>query len=108
MLSTTGAPNPGPVELPASRQTGGTVAIESEVLVVGGGLAGLTSALAAARTGADTRLVSYKQSTLRNASGLVDVLGYTPEGDGPLVDPYGAITDLPADHPYRTDRKSVV
>jgi glycerol-3-phosphate dehydrogenase subunit B len=78
------------------------VAIESDVLVVGGGLAGLTSALAAARAGADTRLVSYKQSTLRNASGLVDLLGYTPDGDGPLVDPYDAIPDLPTTHPYRT------
>jgi len=78
------------------------VAIESEVLVVGGGLAGLTSALAAARAGADTRLVSYKQSTLRHASGLVDVLGYTPDGEGPVVDPYAAIPDLPEAHPYRT------
>jgi glycerol-3-phosphate dehydrogenase subunit B len=78
------------------------MAIESEVLVVGGGLAGLTSALAAARDGADVRLVSYKQSTLRNASGLVDVLGYTPDGEGPLVDPYDAIPTLPAEHPYRT------
>jgi len=78
------------------------MAIESEVLVVGGGLAGLTSAIAAARQGADTRLVSYKQSTLRNASGLVDVLGYTPDGTGPVVDPYEAIPDLPAAHPYRT------
>ena len=78
------------------------MAIESEVLVVGGGLAGLTSALAAARDGADVRLVSYKQSTLRNASGLVDVLGYTPDGEGPLVDPYDAIPALPAEHPYRT------
>jgi glycerol-3-phosphate dehydrogenase subunit B len=78
------------------------VAIESEVLVVGGGLAGLTSAIAAARAGADVRLVSYKQSTLRNASGLVDVLGYTPDGDGPLVDPYDAIPNLPDEHPYRT------
>ncbi|MFC7132013.1 MULTISPECIES: glycerol-3-phosphate dehydrogenase subunit GlpB [Salinibaculum] len=78
------------------------MAIESEVLVVGGGLAGLTGALSAARAGADVRLVSYKQSTLRNASGLVDVLGYTPDGDGPLVDPYAAIPDLPERHPYRT------
>jgi len=78
------------------------VAIDSEVLVVGGGLAGLTSALAAARAGADTRLVSYKQSTLRHASGLVDVLGYTPDGDGPLADPFDAIPDLPDSHPYRT------
>ena len=78
------------------------MAIESEVLVVGGGLAGLTGALAAARTGAEVRLVSYKQSTLRNASGLVDVLGYTPDGEGPLTDPYAAIPDLPATHPYQT------
>jgi glycerol-3-phosphate dehydrogenase subunit B len=78
------------------------MAIESEVLVIGGGLAGLTSALSAARTGADIRLVSYKQSTLRSASGLVDVLGYTPDGDGPLTDPFEAIPDLPETHPYRT------
>ena len=63
------------------------MAIDSEVLVIGGGLAGLTSALAAARAGADTRLVSYKQSTLRNASGLVDILGYTPARAGPTTDP---------------------
>ncbi len=55
--------------------TEGQMAIESEVLVIGGGLGGLTSALAAAREGADVRLVSHKQSTLRQASGLVDVLG---------------------------------
>lgn len=78
------------------------MAIESEVLVIGGGLAGITSALAAADAGADTRLVSYKQSTLRNASGLVDVLGYTPGGDGPVVDPFDAIPSLPDAHPYRT------
>jgi len=77
------------------------MAIESEVLVIGGGLAGLTSALAAAREGADVRLVSYKQSTLRSASGLVDLLGYTPDGDL-VADPYEGIPALPDGHPYRT------
>ena len=76
------------------------MAIRNEVLVVGGGLAGMTAALAAARMGADVRLVSYKQSTLRHASGLVDVLGYGPDGEGPIVDPFEAIGDLPEEHPY--------
>ena len=80
------------------------MAIESDVLVIGGGLAGLTSALAAARAraGVDVRLVTYKQSTLQQASGLVDVLGYRPNGDGPLANPFEAIPELPCDHPYQT------
>ncbi|QSG15414.1 glycerol-3-phosphate dehydrogenase subunit GlpB [Halapricum desulfuricans] len=77
------------------------MAIESDVLVIGGGLAGLSSAISAAREGADVRLVTYKQSTLRQASGLIDVLGYTPNGEGPLTDPYDAIPELPEEHPYR-------
>jgi len=76
------------------------MAIEQDVLVIGGGLAGVSAAITAAETGADVRLVSYKQSTLRNASGLVDVLGYTPDGEGPLADPLAAIPDLPPEHPY--------
>ncbi|WP_066416621.1 glycerol-3-phosphate dehydrogenase subunit GlpB [Halorubrum aethiopicum] len=102
------------------------MAIDSEVLVVGGGIAGITAAIAAAREGADTRLVSHKASTLRQASGLIDALGYLPatepakplrEGpptagrnldpdewpdpEGPLADPFEAIDRLPEDHPYR-------
>lgn len=76
------------------------MAIDSEVLVIGGGLAGLTAALAATREGAAVSLVSYKQGTLRQASGLVDVLGYV-DGEGPVVDPFEAIPDLPEYHPYR-------
>ncbi len=76
------------------------MAIEDDVLVIGGGLAGATAALAAADEGAQVRLVSHKQSTLRHASGLIDVLGYTPDGDGPLVDPYEALAELPEGHPY--------
>ncbi|QLG60872.1 glycerol-3-phosphate dehydrogenase subunit GlpB [Halorarum salinum] len=86
------------------------MAIESDALVIGGGIAGATAALAAAREGADVRLVSHKESTLRQASGLIDALGYAPtrgedgdevEGlDGPLVDPFAALDRLPAEHPY--------
>jgi len=104
------------------------VAISSEVLVVGGGLAGVTAALSAARAGGDVRLVSHKASTLRQASGLIDALGYVPPGSaadtagrdgggdqrdtagatdggvaqstvGPLQSPYDGIDSLRADHP---------
>jgi glycerol-3-phosphate dehydrogenase subunit B len=30
----------------------------------------------------------------------VDVLGYAPGGEGPLADPFAAMADLPAEHPY--------
>lgn len=76
------------------------MAIEDDVLVIGGGLTGATAALAAGDRGAAVRLISYKQSTLRHASGLIDVLGYTPDGEGPIVDPYGAIEGLSEGHPY--------
>ena len=91
------------------------MALESDVLVIGGGLAGTTAAIAAAREGADVRLISHKKSTLRQSSGLVDALGYVPERDGdgpgsdsdseftlrgPVADPYDAIEDLPEEHPY--------
>lgn len=86
------------------------MAIESDALVIGGGIAGATAALVAAREGADVRLVSHKESTLRQASGLIDALGYAPtrggdgdevEGlDGPLADPFAALGRLPAEHPY--------
>jgi glycerol-3-phosphate dehydrogenase subunit B len=103
------------------------MAIESDVLVIGGGLAGMASAVAAAREGADVRLLSHKKSTLRQASGLIDGLGYVPERtsvseqapylsqerkdfrevranrggyEGPLLTPFDGFDDLLDDHPY--------
>jgi glycerol-3-phosphate dehydrogenase subunit B len=85
------------------------MALTSDVLVIGGGLAGSTAALAAAREGTDVRIVSAAENTLRQASGLIDVLGYPPRTGRdrgrdatPIVDPFDAIPDLPMEHPYRT------
>ncbi|MDZ7849530.1 MAG: anaerobic glycerol-3-phosphate dehydrogenase subunit B [Halodesulfurarchaeum sp.] len=73
------------------------MAIEDDVFVVGG-IAGMTAALAAAEEGASVRLARKKQSTLRQATGLADVLGYV---DGDLVaNPFEEIDTLPAEHPY--------
>ncbi|MFC6952747.1 glycerol-3-phosphate dehydrogenase subunit GlpB [Halorubellus litoreus] len=96
------------------------MAIRDDVLVVGGGLAGMTAALAAAREGASVRVVTDSESTLQQASGLVDVLGYPNphdardgdrDGDGgdagdgssapPVANPFDAIDSLPEDHPYQ-------
>ncbi|WP_277555437.1 glycerol-3-phosphate dehydrogenase subunit GlpB [Halobaculum limi] len=79
------------------------MAIESDVVVVGGGLAGVTAALSAAREGAFVRLLSSKESTLRQASGLIDALGYPDpdSGTGPVADPFEAVGDLPETHPYQ-------
>ncbi|WP_169051767.1 glycerol-3-phosphate dehydrogenase subunit GlpB [Halorhabdus amylolytica] len=76
------------------------MAIDSDVLVIGGGIAGLSAALSAAREGAEVRLVTEAETTLHHASGLLDVLGYTPDGEGPVVDPFATIGDLPDSHPY--------
>ena len=111
----------------SSTQEEKTVPIDSDVLVIGGGLAGVASAIAAARTGADVRLVSSKKSTLRQASGLIDGLGYVPTRTsltehaeylsqerkdvrevraqrggfhGPLTTPFEGFELLPDEHPY--------
>ncbi|WP_049894445.1 glycerol-3-phosphate dehydrogenase subunit GlpB [Salinarchaeum sp. Harcht-Bsk1] len=91
------------------------MAIDSDVVVIGGGLAGISAALAAADAGAKTRLVTANQSTLRQASGLIDVMGYPPDAagtdasqrgapartdGGPVADPFEHIPDLPEGHPY--------
>ncbi|NHN41080.1 glycerol-3-phosphate dehydrogenase subunit GlpB [Halorubellus sp. JP-L1] len=85
------------------------MAIRDDVLVVGGGLAGMIAALAASDAGASVRVVTDSESTLQQASGLVDVLGYpTPhEGEGgdsgqyPAPNPFAAVEALPESHPYR-------
>lgn len=73
-----------------------------DLVVVGGGLAGYTAALAAARQdrSASVRLLCPSDDQFRAHSGLIDVLGYLPDGDEPFSEPLSAIEQLPADHWY--------
>ena len=83
------------------------MAIREDVIVIGGGLAGSVAAIEAAETGASVRLVTYKKSTLRHASGLIDVLGYNGSDD-PIADPFAALDELPDDHPYSVAGEAAV
>lgn len=71
--------------------------MKTDVLVIGGGLAGSMAALAAARAGRQVTLVSAGEATLHMESGCVDLWG------APDLPPGEAIarleTDRP-DHPY--------
>ncbi len=73
-----------------------------DVVVIGGGLAGYVAALTAAleEPVASVRLLVPRADRFERATGLVDLLGYTPDGDGPLADPFSALDALPAAHPY--------
>ena len=77
-----------------------------DVLVVGGGLAGCTAALAARETGAAVELVVVDDSRFDRHPGTVDVLGYTGAtdartGEGPVARPLDALSSLPDEHPCR-------
>lgn len=74
---------------------------EPDVLVVGGGLGGVTAALSAARAddGATVRLVVPREEPFRAHAGLIDVLGYVDPDDGPVARPLEAARDLSDAHP---------
>ncbi len=71
-----------------------------DVIVIGGGLAGLTSAIRCSEAGLKTVVVSAGESALAFASGSIDVLGI--QNDNALVEfPFEAIRQLPSMHPYQ-------
>jgi len=75
--------------------------MSEDVLVVGGGIEGHVAALTAAEEGAGSvRLLVPDGERFRHETGLIDLLGYTPEGDGPMGDPFETLSTLPPEHPY--------
>lgn len=78
--------------------------MKADVLVIGGGLAGLSAALSAQRMGADTVLLASGMGVLYLGSGCIDLMAY-PEGKGavPVSSPLDSIAGLRLenkDHPY--------
>lgn len=71
-----------------------------DLIVVGGGLSGMTAAAFAARKGKKCILITKGNGTITIGSGTIDVLGYLPNGK-PVSNPFEAVTFLPKRHPYQ-------
>lgn len=72
---------------------------EFDLLVVGGGFAGLISALVASKRGQKVCILTQGAGSLTIGGGVVDMLGYV--GKNPIKDPFDAMESLPDTHPYR-------
>lgn len=78
---------------------------ESDVIVIGGGFAGLIAAIAAAKRGKSVTMLSLGAGTLSIGGGAVDILGYST---GPVDNPLVSMQELDENHPYRKAGKQAV
>ena len=71
-----------------------------DIIIIGGGLSGLTAGIALAEAGKDVALVSAGQSTLHFTGGTLDLLGCDEQGND-VHKPLEAIETLNSKHPYK-------
>ena len=69
-----------------------------DTIIIGGGLSGMTCAIAQAQKGKRVAVIAAGQSNLHFHSGSFDLLGY--QQGQPVCDPVTAIAALPESHPY--------
>ena len=77
--------------------------LDCDLLVIGGGMAGLVAGSIAANDGLSTILLRKGQSATAYSSGAIDVIGYLPEAIEPFASPkegLAAIAGLFPLHPY--------
>ena len=80
---------------------------QRDVAIIGGGFAGLMSAIACAKNGKKASVFFYGSGSFPLNSGLIDLLGYD-EARTWVKDPLKAIGQLPAEHPYhRIGKESI-
>jgi len=80
---------------------------KNDVIVIGGGLAGLMAAAVAVKQGKKVLLLTKGAGSIAIGSGSIDVLGYSPTGK-PLASPHEGLDELPAGHPYSRIGRSAV
>jgi glycerol-3-phosphate dehydrogenase subunit B len=77
--------------------------LNTDVLIIGGGMAGLVAGTIAAESGLDTILLRKGQSATAYSSGAIDVLGYLPDSVVPIASPeegLQVISNFYPLHPY--------
>ncbi|MHA2024721.1 MAG: anaerobic glycerol-3-phosphate dehydrogenase subunit GlpB [Candidatus Thorarchaeota archaeon] len=77
--------------------------LDADLLVIGGGMAGLVAGTVAAESGLKTILIQKGQGATVYSSGAVDVIGYLPEASMAFTNPeegLAAIAGLYPLHPY--------
>ena len=72
---------------------------KSDVVVIGGGLAGLFAAAVAAKSGKKVTVLSYGAGSLTIGGGVVDIMGYA-DGNIPFDTPRQGVENAPEGHPY--------
>lgn len=73
---------------------------EHDVIVIGGGLAGLMAGAVAAKRGKKVMLLSLGAGTLTIGGGIIDVMGYTDDAL-PAGTPRAGLLQAAPDHPYK-------
>jgi glycerol-3-phosphate dehydrogenase subunit B len=61
--------------------------LNTDVLIIGGGMAGLVAGTIAAESGLNTILLRKGQSATSYSSGAIDVIGYLPDSVAPIISP---------------------
>jgi len=73
---------------------------KNDVIVIGGGLAGLMAAAVAAKDGKKVLVLSLGAGTLTIGGGIIDVLGYV-DGTVPVATPRAGLLKVLPEHPYK-------
>ena len=72
---------------------------QHDVIVIGGGLAGLIAGAVAAKRGKKVMLLSLGAGTLTIGGGIIDVMGYGDDAV-PVGTPRAGLLQTPSEHPY--------